>query len=113
MKKNIDQLEVGDWVALSSLTRSRFCGYPWKVTRIAESRIYIESYGVDPKTNQVEVKDNKYVARKSVVLAFSTEAEAMAATNAARELSETYEATIRQLEKEHKQRVQSYMESLL
>jgi ABC-type thiamine transport system substrate-binding protein len=110
--KSVEQLAIGDWVVLESLQVSRFCGKPWKVENLSGSRVYLESYVTDPVSHEIEVSERKYVARKTVKLAFTSEDAAKAVSTKARELSEVHFLTIRQAEKEHQARVAEYIASL-
>lgn len=112
MLKKIEQLVANDWVVLDSMLVSRFCGMPWRVASVSGSRVYLESYGIDPVSHERELREERYVTRKSIRLAFTTEEAAQAASLKARELSEQCDAALRAEEKAHQQRVAAYLASL-
>lgn len=112
MLKKIEHIAVDDWVVLDSMLTSRFCGMPWRVAGVSGSRIYLESYGFAPVTRERELQEERFVARKSIRLVFTTEDAAQAASLKARELSEQCEAALRAEENAHQQRVADYLASL-
>lgn len=112
MLKPLDQLAVGDWVVTESLIVSRFIGSPWQVTKLAGSRVYLERRRLDPVTKKLEVADEKYVARKSVLYVFTDEASATAASDHARAASDAYEQRLRELQSEHRQAFLAHMAAL-
>lgn len=112
MLKPLDQLAVGDWVVTDSLITSRFISAPYKVVKLAASRVYVERYRVDPVTKALEVSDERYFQRKRILYVFADEAGALAASDWARTASDEHERQVRELQAAHKAAFEAYMASL-
>lgn len=112
MLKISKDLAVGDWILRESVISSRFCSAPWEVTKVSGSRVYIRDYVFDRIDNKWEINREEYCAMKSIVLVFSTRAEADTASAKARELCWAFTQAHTALVVAHKSAVSAYIASL-
>jgi hypothetical protein len=109
MLKTIESLAVNDWVLLESLITSRIVGSPYQVTKIAGSRVYLVRYYAGDLGATPEIREEKYVSRRSIRFVFTTEESAEAVSGYARQNSDEYESKYRALQQEYRDRFANYI----